>query len=276
MLDSQVQGRKARHVLTILAVDDLAAAAAFYRRAFDWRVAVEVPVYVEYILPGGLRLGLYERQSFGKNTGQVPAAVAAGELTSTELYLYPPALPQALMRLELAGARELSPLAVRAWGDEVAYFADPAGNVLAIASPCLDPSLREVMLDKGRCCREVLGCEVLDIEAYPMFASFDGDECVGFVSVRAGADACCEIYAVGVTPEQRRSGLGAKLLKAAEAFARRRGDELLVARLRRAAQDDAMSATLEAFYLKMGFCALGEFDGRGQDGPCLLWVKPVR
>lgn len=48
-------------------------------------------------------------QSFGKNTGQVPAVVAAGELTSTELYLYPPALPQALMRLELAGACELSP-----------------------------------------------------------------------------------------------------------------------------------------------------------------------
>ena len=39
----------------------------------------------------------------------------------------------AIERLVRAGARELSPLAVRPWGDEAAYFADPSGNVLVVA-----------------------------------------------------------------------------------------------------------------------------------------------
>jgi uncharacterized glyoxalase superfamily protein PhnB len=35
-----------------------------------------------------------------------------------------------------AGARELSPLRRRDWGDEAAYSLDPVGTVLAFARPC--------------------------------------------------------------------------------------------------------------------------------------------
>jgi uncharacterized glyoxalase superfamily protein PhnB len=38
-------------------------------------------------------------------------------------------------RLHSAGARALSPLGPRDWGDEAAYFADPDGNVLVVARP---------------------------------------------------------------------------------------------------------------------------------------------
>ena len=37
--------------------------------------------------------------------------------------------------LKSAGARELSALATRAWGDVAAYFADLDGNVLVLAQP---------------------------------------------------------------------------------------------------------------------------------------------
>ena len=37
--------------------------------------------------------------------------------------------------LRAAGAAELSPCALRDWGDYAAYFADPDGNVLVIARP---------------------------------------------------------------------------------------------------------------------------------------------
>ncbi len=37
------------------------------------------------------------------------------------------------VELETAGARCLSPRAVRPWGDEAAYYADPDGNVIAVA-----------------------------------------------------------------------------------------------------------------------------------------------
>jgi len=126
---------EARHVLTILAVADLERAATFYWDAFGWTPAVEVPVYVELAVPGGMRLGLYERVSFGRNTNQTPEAVPQGAITATELYLHVDDLDAAIASLRAAGARELSPLAKRGWGDEAAYFADPDGNVVVVARP---------------------------------------------------------------------------------------------------------------------------------------------
>jgi catechol 2,3-dioxygenase-like lactoylglutathione lyase family enzyme len=125
----------ARHALTILAVSDLPRSAAFYAAAFGWPRVVEAPVYVEHALPEGMRLGLYQREGFGRNTGQVPAQIAAGELAPTELYFYPDDLSEAMARLEAVGARKLGDLAARDWGDEAAYFADPDGNVLVLARP---------------------------------------------------------------------------------------------------------------------------------------------
>ena len=122
-----------RHVLTILAVADRDRAARFYREAFGWELAVDVPVYAEFRLPGGMAIGLYERHGFGRNTGRVPAAVPAGAIAGTELYLRTDDLADATARLEAAGARLLSPAAPRDWGDTVAYYADPDGNVLAVA-----------------------------------------------------------------------------------------------------------------------------------------------
>lgn len=122
-----------RHVLTILAVADVARAAAFYRAAFpEWTVSVDVPVYTELTLPGGQRLGVYQREAFARNTGALPQGWSEGT-TGTELYLACDDLPGVEARLRQAGARLLSPLARRPWGEEVAYYADLDGNVLALA-----------------------------------------------------------------------------------------------------------------------------------------------
>lgn len=128
-------GPAARHVLTILAVPELAPAVAFYRAAFGFDVEVETPVYCELRMPGGQRLGLYQRDGFGRNTGAVPAAIPPGELAPCELYFHTDDVDAAAARLAGAGARLLSPRAVRPWGDEAAYFADPNGNVLVVARP---------------------------------------------------------------------------------------------------------------------------------------------
>ena len=47
-----------RHVLTILAVRDLARSVEFYRAGLGWPARVETPVYVELGLPDGRGLGL--------------------------------------------------------------------------------------------------------------------------------------------------------------------------------------------------------------------------
>jgi predicted enzyme related to lactoylglutathione lyase len=123
----------ARLGLVIVAVGDLPRARAFYRSAFGWPAEVDLPIYVEFHLPAGMRLGLYAREAFARNVGEMPPGITAGSITASELYLYPDDLEATAARLVAAGARRLSPLAQRDWGDEVAYFADPDGNVIALA-----------------------------------------------------------------------------------------------------------------------------------------------
>jgi predicted enzyme related to lactoylglutathione lyase len=135
MMRAEVRMGAPRIGLVILAVEDLARAARFVREAFGWTATVEVPVYVEWELPGGFRFGVYERGAYGRNPGAEAWLPPAGALQGTELYLYADDLPAACERVVAAGARPLSPLAPRGWGDEVAYFAAPDGWLLALARP---------------------------------------------------------------------------------------------------------------------------------------------
>lgn len=125
----------ARHILTILAVANLERSRAFYDAAFGWPVAVDAPAYVEYALPGGMGLGLYDRRGFARNTGIAPATIPAGAVTGTEIYLRVEDVSDAAARLQHAGGRLLSPASRRDWGDEAAYVADPDGNVLVVSRP---------------------------------------------------------------------------------------------------------------------------------------------
>lgn len=126
---------RVHHVLVILACDDVARAKAFYVDAFGWRATVDLPVYVELDVPTGLRVGLYQRAGFARNTGEPAAARPAAGTTAAELYLRVADVPAAYARLVEAGGRPLSPPAARPWGDEAAYVADPEGNVVAVSRP---------------------------------------------------------------------------------------------------------------------------------------------
>jgi predicted enzyme related to lactoylglutathione lyase len=97
--------------------------------------AVDDAIYAEFALPGEVRLGLYARAGFERTVGQAPRTVVRGEITSTEIYLYVDDLAAAIARVEAAGARALSPRALRTWGEEAAYFADLDGNVVVLAQP---------------------------------------------------------------------------------------------------------------------------------------------
>lgn len=124
-----------RLALVILAVDDVARAARFYEGVFGWPAVVDVAVYRELALPDGMRLGLYQREAFAKNTATPAGARAPGQTTATELYLVVDDPAAMGARLAAFGARCLSPLTTRPWGDEAAYFEDPDGNVVVVARP---------------------------------------------------------------------------------------------------------------------------------------------
>lgn len=125
----------ARLVLIILAVSDLERAVAFYQAVFGWSRTADTPVYVEFVMSNGQRLGLYQREAFARNTGQLPPTVSLGAITATEVYLHTDDLLALIARLEASDARCLSALSRRDWGDVAAYFADLDGNVLVVARP---------------------------------------------------------------------------------------------------------------------------------------------
>jgi predicted enzyme related to lactoylglutathione lyase len=124
-----------KHVLTILAVRDLERAVRFFEEAFGWPVCEEAPVYREFRLPDGARVGLFAAASYAAVTGRTPKFPQPGGVTGTELYFHCEDLDGAIAALDRAGATLLSPRARRDWGDDAAYFADPDGNVLVVARP---------------------------------------------------------------------------------------------------------------------------------------------
>jgi catechol 2,3-dioxygenase-like lactoylglutathione lyase family enzyme len=128
-----------RSVIVILACDDVARSREFYVRAFGWKVGADFPVYVEMEAATGVRVGLYLREGFAKNTGEPPAPRPARGTTASEIYLYVDDVTAAFARLLAAGGRPLSRPAPRVWGDEAGYVADPDGNVVAVARPLAEP-----------------------------------------------------------------------------------------------------------------------------------------
>jgi uncharacterized protein len=127
--------KKTELTLLILAVDDLPRAKQFYIEAFGWEMDVDEPVYVQFNLPNGMQVGLYTKSGFASNTNLQATVLSCGEevTTGTELYLRTENLEGSIQRLQQAGAKQLAELETKPWGDDVAYFADPVGNVLAIA-----------------------------------------------------------------------------------------------------------------------------------------------
>jgi catechol 2,3-dioxygenase-like lactoylglutathione lyase family enzyme len=118
----------------VLAVTDVDRAYAFYREVFGWESHLEWPgEYTELVLSDDDRLGLYRRDGWARSAGAEPAELN-GEVSTAYLYVLVDDLEGTLKRLGEAGARPLSPRQPRTWGDEAAYFADPDGNVVAVAA----------------------------------------------------------------------------------------------------------------------------------------------
>jgi catechol 2,3-dioxygenase-like lactoylglutathione lyase family enzyme len=117
----------------ILGVADARRSAAFYENVFGWRrnPRVDFENYVELMQGEEQWLGLYEREGFAASSGATLAPAGAHQ-TATELYVLVDDVAPLVERLREAGAKPLSPLAPRDWGDEAAYFADPDGNIVAV------------------------------------------------------------------------------------------------------------------------------------------------
>ena len=126
----------------IFAVADLARSLDFYERAFGWprNELIDYENYVELLPPNGGSLGLYERDGYAELVGAEPAEIPEGRVSPAYLYIRVDDVEEAVRRIETAGGRPLGELGPRSWGETAAWFADPDGNVVAVAQPAPVPS----------------------------------------------------------------------------------------------------------------------------------------
>jgi len=114
-------------------VDDVAAAAAFYRDVIGLTQIVDVPgTYVE-LGTGGSRLAFYRADLMGQVLG-TPAGTATGN--DLVICLKVADVDAEAARLVARGVRQLTaPHDQPTWVQRVAHFADPAGRTVELWSP---------------------------------------------------------------------------------------------------------------------------------------------
>lgn len=119
----------------ILYVQDQRASADFYHAALAIAPRLDVLGMTEFELGGGAVLGLMPEAGIRRLLGSIlPDPAQASGIPRAELYLRvddPEACHQRAVR---GGARELSPVQPRGWGDRVGYLLDRDGHVLAFAA----------------------------------------------------------------------------------------------------------------------------------------------
>lgn len=120
----------------ILYVSDQERSTAFYSDVLGEVPSLNVPGMTEFRLKDSTVLGLMPETGIVNLLGSAilnPAKARGAPRSEVYLVVENPAAFYA--RATAAGARGLSPLALRDWGHHAAYCLDPDGHVLAFATP---------------------------------------------------------------------------------------------------------------------------------------------
>lgn len=115
-------------------VADQKVSAKFYADVLNIEPVLNVPGMTEFELIDGTLLGLMPVEGIKRllGAGLAPLTTANKSLRS-ELYLSVDSPAEYYERAIRAGAKPLSKLKMRDWGDEAAYTLDPDGHILAFA-----------------------------------------------------------------------------------------------------------------------------------------------
>lgn len=107
----------------------------FYKSVFEREPLLDVPGMTEFFISEHLLLGLMPESGIATILGdKMPAPQIGNGIPRAELYIFVPNPHAHYERAIANGAKPISELQIRNWGDEVAYCADPDGHILAFAS----------------------------------------------------------------------------------------------------------------------------------------------
>lgn len=123
-----------KHVETILYVGDQERSCNFYRKIFRMEPDLDVPGMTEFVISEKFKLGLMPNDGIATILGNnLPHPSLGDGIPRCELYLYVDDIHLEYDNAIKAGAKLVSPILERNWGDRVCYFSDPDGHILAFA-----------------------------------------------------------------------------------------------------------------------------------------------
>ena len=122
------------NTIFILYVANQARSKEFYQKALALEPSLDVPGMTEFELGDGCKLGLMPEKGIATILGDaVPDPASGSGIPRCELYLNVDDPQQYYDRAVSNGAKPVSALQLRDWGDEAAYVADPDGHIIAFA-----------------------------------------------------------------------------------------------------------------------------------------------
>lgn len=120
-------------LLTIIYVANQVASRDFYARTLGVEPSLDVPGMTEFDVGAG-KLGIMPEAGIKSLLGEtLPDPSKANGIPRCELYFTVEDAAVYHTRALQAGAKELSPVLMRDWGDLAAYSLDPDGHVIAFA-----------------------------------------------------------------------------------------------------------------------------------------------
>ncbi|MFI5144762.1 MAG: VOC family protein [Ignavibacteria bacterium] len=125
---------KFEEVQFILYVSDQFRSRDFYKKVFQIEPSLDVPGMSEFQLNEKCKLGLMPENGIAKIlSGKVPHPNSANGIPRCELYLNVENAEEYFERAIRAGAKEVSPILKRDWGDLAGYVCDLDGHIIAFA-----------------------------------------------------------------------------------------------------------------------------------------------
>jgi ribosomal protein S18 acetylase RimI-like enzyme len=117
---------------------------------------------------------------------------------------------------------------------------------------------------------------IKDADTMPSMLAKDGDEVVGFITIRKHFPETAEMHCLGVLPKYHRTGVGRQLVAALENHLKKEGIKFLQVKTISADSSDEAYAKTRKFYIGVGFSPLEVFPTLwDKTNPCLLLVKSL-
>ncbi len=118
----------------IIYVKDQEKSTKFYSSLFNMKPCLLEEGMTEYQLSEGVKLGVMPGKGIAKELNyKVPSPDKADGIPRCELYFKVKDAQVYLDRGILLGAKDISPLSDRDWGDRVGYITDFDGHIIAFA-----------------------------------------------------------------------------------------------------------------------------------------------